>query len=44
MLARLIPAAELFEVPGATHWTTAFADAAVARAASWIAAHAAVPA
>lgn len=38
-LAELIPSSELLEIPGATHWSTAFADATIARAASWIEAH-----
>jgi alpha-beta hydrolase superfamily lysophospholipase len=42
MLADLIPSSHLLEIPGATHWSTAFAEDAVARAASWIGAHTAV--
>jgi len=42
LLAERIPTAELLEVPGATHWSTAFATPAVARAAAWVDAHAAV--
>jgi pimeloyl-ACP methyl ester carboxylesterase len=38
-MAELIPSSELLEVPGATHWSTAFADTAIARAAAWIQAH-----
>ncbi|HET7232553.1 MAG TPA: alpha/beta fold hydrolase [Longimicrobium sp.] len=41
-LAEGIPGAELLEVPGATHWSTAFAADVVARAAEWGDAHAAV--
>jgi len=41
-LAQRIPAAELLEVPGATHWSTAFASAVVDGAAAWVGAHAAV--
>ncbi|HEX8904390.1 MAG TPA: alpha/beta fold hydrolase [Longimicrobiaceae bacterium] len=41
-LARLIPSSELVEIPGATHFGTAFTDEAVARAAAWIDAHSAV--
>jgi alpha-beta hydrolase superfamily lysophospholipase len=41
-LADLIPTADLLEIPGATHWTTAITDAAITRAAEWIAAHTAV--
>jgi alpha-beta hydrolase superfamily lysophospholipase len=39
MLADLIPSSHLLEIPGATHWSTAFAEDAVARAASWISVH-----
>ncbi|HSU13885.1 alpha/beta fold hydrolase [Longimicrobium sp.] len=42
MLADLIPNSDLLEVPGATHWSTAFAEDALARAAAWIGAHPAV--
>ncbi|MBV9108237.1 MAG: alpha/beta fold hydrolase [Gemmatimonadetes bacterium] len=38
-LASLIPTADLFEIPGATHWTTAIAAASITRAADWISAH-----
>jgi len=38
-LAALIPSAELLEIPGATHWSTGFAEPAVARAAAWVEAH-----
>jgi alpha-beta hydrolase superfamily lysophospholipase len=38
-LAELIPGSELLEVPGGTHWSTAFAEPAVAQAAEWIGAH-----
>ena len=38
-LAELIPSSELLEIPGATHWSTAFAPPAVARTADWIVAH-----
>jgi len=38
-LAELIPACELLEVPGTTHWSTCFADAAIARTAAWIESH-----
>jgi pimeloyl-ACP methyl ester carboxylesterase len=41
-LASLISSSHLLEVPGATHWSTAFADAAIARAAAWVDAHSAV--
>lgn len=41
-LAGLIPSSHLLEIPGATHWSTAFADSAVTRAADWIDAHSAV--
>ena len=44
MLDARIPASELLELPGATHWSTAFAEDAVARAAEWIDAHSPVPA
>jgi pimeloyl-ACP methyl ester carboxylesterase len=35
-LAERIPSSELLEIPGATHWSTAFAEPTVARAAAWI--------
>jgi pimeloyl-ACP methyl ester carboxylesterase len=35
-LAERIPSSELLEIPGATHWSTAFAQEAVARAAAWV--------
>jgi alpha-beta hydrolase superfamily lysophospholipase len=38
-LAALIPSSELLEIPGATHWSTGFAEPAVARAAAWVEAH-----
>jgi len=38
-LAARVPTADLLEIPGATHWTTAIADTAITRAADWIAAH-----
>jgi alpha-beta hydrolase superfamily lysophospholipase len=38
-LAELIPSSELLEIPGATHWSTPFADPAVARAAAWVEEH-----
>jgi len=38
-LAQLIPSSDLLEIPGATHWSTAFADTAIARATAWIEAH-----
>jgi alpha-beta hydrolase superfamily lysophospholipase len=41
-LAERMPRAELVEVPGATHWSTAFAAHAVERVAAWVGAHAAV--
>jgi len=41
-LADAIPHATLVEVPGATHWSTAFAADAVDRVAEWVDAHAAV--
>lgn len=37
-LARLLPRAELFRVPGGTHYSTSFDPAAVERAAGWPAA------
>ncbi|HYH83101.1 MAG TPA: alpha/beta fold hydrolase [Longimicrobium sp.] len=43
-LAERIPRAELVEVPGATHWSTAFAGMTIDRAAAWTGAHAAVAA
>lgn len=43
-LAAVIPGAELLTVPRATHWSTAFAPSAAARAAEWVAAHTPVPA
>jgi pimeloyl-ACP methyl ester carboxylesterase len=43
-LADRIPAAELLEVPGATHWSTPFAVESVARAAEWIDAQSRAPA
>jgi alpha-beta hydrolase superfamily lysophospholipase len=43
-LAERIPAAELVEVVDATHWSTVFAAETVARVASWVDAHTAVPA
>jgi pimeloyl-ACP methyl ester carboxylesterase len=44
LLAERIPAAELRVVPGATHWSTAFAAGAVERVAAWVGACAAVAA
>jgi pimeloyl-ACP methyl ester carboxylesterase len=38
-LAVRIPSADLLEIPGATHWSTAFAAASVARVADWLAEH-----
>lgn len=43
-LARLLPAAELVTVPGATHFSTASSPLAAERAAAWLAARAGVPA
>ncbi len=43
-LAERIPHAVLVEVPGATHWSTAFAAGTVERVAAWVDAHAAVAA
>jgi len=42
MLAERIPSAELLPIPGATHWSTAFAASAVGRAAEWVDEHAVV--
>ena len=39
MLAERLPAAELVEVVGATHWSAALADEAIGRAAAWVRAH-----
>jgi alpha-beta hydrolase superfamily lysophospholipase len=41
-LARRIASSRLREIPGATHFSTAFTDAAVAGAAEWVDAHSAV--
>lgn len=38
-LAELIPSSELLEIPGTTHWSTCFAEAAIARTAAWIESH-----
>jgi alpha-beta hydrolase superfamily lysophospholipase len=38
-LAERVPSSELLEIPGATHWSTAFADTAITRTAAWIGAH-----
>lgn len=43
-LVAVIPRAELVPVQGGSHWSTAFADLAVERAAGWIEAHRAVAA
>lgn len=41
-LAEAIPDAALVEIPGGTHWSTAFAAQTAAAAAEWVDAHAAV--
>jgi alpha-beta hydrolase superfamily lysophospholipase len=43
-LAELIPSSERLEIPGTTHWSTCFAEAAIARTVAWIESHAGEPA
>jgi alpha-beta hydrolase superfamily lysophospholipase len=43
-LAAAIPSAELVTIPGASHWSTAFADETIRHAVRWIDAHSSVPA
>lgn len=38
-LAALIPSSELLEIPGTTHWSTCFAEAAISRTVAWIDSH-----
>jgi len=35
-LAALIPSSELLEIPGATHWSTAFAEPTITHAVAWV--------
>jgi alpha-beta hydrolase superfamily lysophospholipase len=44
LLDARIPSSTLLEIPGATHWSTAFAEEMITRAAEWIDAHSAVAA